>query len=280
MSNPELYKSLAVLEDLRVLSPASNDRLIDQLNFYLNNIQNPAIVTPSENVFSKIVGVLDNQIEFIVENFCKIRPDIKEVSVTNNIETNNLKGRELLFDNIDLMLKAYEVLGMFGSFILKIDAKGVSLTGLVNLENISEAKKINVYKITRLFLKKKILFTYKLHSKNGFAVELFFDFFYTSTTGCSLFDNQLNKYEINFEKFYKLNNHACLEITDEMHLIRYKAISEAVKLSKSQKIIVHFPFLFRHISLIIPSREEFESGSLRNKLSEPMCFDFFSIFND
>ncbi len=288
MSNLALNKSLEVLEDLRVLSPSSSDRLLDQLDYYLNHIQTPNGTNSSDNTFNKIVDVLDNQVKFIIENFYKVRPEIKNLQIENSIEEKNLKARELLFDNIDLVLKAADVLGLMGNLAFKISASEVSLTGLVNLEDISEAKKINIYKLTRMFLKKKILFTYKLvksdSAQGGLAIELLFDLAHLSgpirTSDNFFLFNQLNKYEIDFEKFYKLKTHFALEITDEMHLIKYKSISDAVKLSKCNKIIVHFPFLFRHISLIIPNREEFAKNSNSKKLNELVAFDFFSIFND
>ena len=73
---------------------------------------------------------------------------------------------------------------------------------------------------------------------------------------CLSLSNVLDGYHISVENLRALHRHPCLEISPDLKIVRYQGIPESYKhyyfAKDFDKSIIHFPFLFRPLSLIIP----------------------------
>lgn len=292
-------QGLETLGDLYALGDSRLYPLFDRLHFHLNEIN--ALKTKPQRVgeYRSLRRLFINNLNENILNFFRdyhrpITIDLVDTMVDPKLES---------LDHMSSVFPlAGEVCKLF-SFQrnIKIVLKNNSFTfkGKVSFDLNLEHLREETYRLTRIFLKNNVLFTFKvLESLNKDLFELEFDFYFDDHDVESHLI-QINKYQVlklsgvikSFKRpmhdLEKVGEHNVFLLTEDLEVKKLDRIAFLDCHYDKNYELFHFPFLFRPISLIIKrsiygGKESINESRLMplqsGKSLEVLNIDLFEIF--
>lgn len=266
-----LRKSIDIFDDLYYLSDKKLIPLIDQAYFSYCNLQNEL----NKNKFS-LEGLdglrtfFKKSLRQMIHHYFVEKSELLRLDLFNQTKYLNLVEWDKILASLPIFL---QVIGFFkfdSSFPVscKIDKNGIELAGVIKMNQGIESKRQEIYAHFRRLLKMNIVLTFDLDDRvnQGLpTLRLFLDITHCSDLvyridyydkyKCNVgFSNLFARYKLPCEKIDCLSDHLCLEITEDLKLYRYDRIPDKFAKEIENFEIIHFSFLFRPVSIIIPNR--------------------------
>lgn len=300
----DFKNALSALEDIQILSDYSLTPLISNAYFYLTELKRKADLSgkSSEDKIQcdLIEKLLKEKLSNIVYEFFGNKNKFKSYQYVDEADGLDIRKWNLVLENIPEFLTVVSMFSYHGLIDINLSNCSLKVSGVIlNSSHIEISRKL-IYAITRKLLRNKLILTYKLtqiSSQSPYRLELNLDFSHDKSfiykipidkTKCGgsgelalgLADN-LFRYKISKEKAIKLEEHHVFEI--------YSTLNTSFNIRKidgydpdiNKKDIIHFPFIFRPFSIILPvkgSLEDFRMG--KQDVSNNYEFvDFFSFFD-
>lgn len=143
----------------------------------------------------------------------------------------------------------------------------IKASGNILISSELENRRPEMYRLTRWFLQEGMILTFshdkiiehetmihiklRLPDQNNQLLLLDLEKSPTPLVG---FSSSLSHYRVSTDFASRLGRHLCIEINEELTVDKYYRLPKRVLSSKSQAEIMHFAFLFRPVSFIIPRR--------------------------
>lgn len=311
--NKSYKESIGALEDLYTLCSSEFSPILDRVHYHLSSMKEAADGAQKRvDQLSNIKDLTKNQFLHLVDSFYEKLPIQTQFSQKLDLEKITLTKWNIL---IGSFTKIFE-LGSFFRFKsrinLDVNENRLLFSGLIDEDSSLLALREKVYSLTRTFLSSQCLLTFNTFetTENGvYKIEFKLDYSNNSDFVYAFpldensskilgFPECFSEYKINKSDAKLLGRHRIIEITNTIKLSEHFCFSDEHLSEKSSYEIMHFPFLFRPISLIIPregalmesvsfTRIE-DTGSMSqidgqevestNRI-EHLFFDFFSLFN-
>lgn len=303
-------KSLETLEDIQYLSAFSFSPLIGRAYYHLSEMKR---IADSDrlgivNKYESISQVLDEKLESILEDFFLNKCKFKGLNYTKSTSKIDFKKWNLLLETLPEILSIVSVLSFHGVMEADLNENRLTISGTILEDSQLALHRKFIYLVTRKLLRKKILLTFKgektvrtglykltlnidiSHDEN-FVYKLPFK---SNTDKSTLvgFSNVLANYRVQINQIEQVGEHQIIEVDNELNVNTYLGIPKLSRLESTNKEILHFSFLFRPISLILPMRGNLSMDNIlrETKINEGeenkhdvsisyRTIDFFSLFN-
>ena len=193
---------------------------------------------------------------------------IEKVDLCEKFESGDIYIWERIFKCTSCFKELIEGLKSSGSLKVQLESGFLKIkTQISNEIDISNKNRQLIYAITRNLLKNGIILSYSIvDEKSDFSeIELKFDcsgvkgksYIIDFTREQNLLlglQPQFDNYETDYQSFLNINKSICLEITKNLELKNYGFQEHSIFKKKMSCGFVHIAFLFRPLSLIIPSK--------------------------
>jgi hypothetical protein len=303
-------KSLETLEDIQYLSAFSISPLIGRAYYHLSEMKRKADAANfgiAAN-YDAVSQVLDEKLESILDDFFINKSKFKGLNYTKSTTKIDLKKWNLILETLPEILSIVSVLSFHGIMDVDLTENHLVISGTILEDSQLAVNRKLIYVITRKLLRKKILMTFKGEktSRTGlYKLTLNIDISHDDTYVYRLpfkptpkrnylvgFTNVLANYRVQFDQISKLGEHQIIEVGNDLNVKTYVGIPNLSRIESTNKEILHFSFLFRPISIILPMRgtltvDNLFRGSNKNEEEESKhdvsisyrTIDFFSLFN-
>ncbi len=304
-------KSLSTLEDIQLLSEFSLAPLIGRVYFHISEMKRKADAGQLSlvNPFHKVNEVLEEKFQNIISDFFSSKPKYKSFEYIKKVEKIDLKKWNAILAMIPEVLSVVSLFNFHGTVTTYLDEAQFLVSGLILEEGQVELSRKIIYSITRKLLKEKILLTFKIHKSDRtglFKLELRADISHDEELLYKTkfnrkdqesyligFSNVFQNYRASIEDIAHSGEHNIIELKNDLTINHYVGIPDFESLEFSRKEILHFSFIFRPVSIILPMRGSIvKDSSLRNSSKSFVedhrehdvskyyqTIDFFSLFN-
>ncbi|MBT3585234.1 MAG: hypothetical protein HN509_10015 [Halobacteriovoraceae bacterium] len=257
------------LEDLHTLGKSDLSPLISQVFFHFSEIRRKANSSVANlSSFKEISGYLEGVVEEKIHTFLLEQLTTKNLNLSMNKKVMGLKEWEKVLTFTDQVLKLITLFPIEKNLELSIGPDEVEIVGEVFDTKKLALHRQEVYAITRELFKQKVLLTFEVSEKASedfYQLKLKFDYGHLEDEvyGIDLireknvfisFSNVFEKYKIDHREAAKLGDHYWIEIRDDLSVRQFIELPDNFLAENPTKEIIHFNFLFRPISLIIPKR--------------------------
>lgn len=303
-------KSLDTLEDIQRLSEFSLSPLISRIYFHLSEMKRKAeaerltLVNPYETINK----VLDEKFENIIHEYFGNKLKFKNYDYQKSIDKIDLKKWNLILEVIPEFLSIVSLFNYHGQVDISLDNRAIEVSGLILEDGQVEHNRKFIYLLTRKLLSLKTLLVFKLNKteRTGlFKLDLKLDLSYDEESVYEVkfhtgdfetlsigFPNLFCDYQSSSEQIVHSGEHNIIEIYNDLTIDHKFGMPDFSSLESSTKEILHFPFIFRPVSIILPiSGSQVKDSVFRNKSKNFeddykeqdvsnyfQKFDFFSLF--
>ncbi len=301
-------KSLDALDDIQMLSGFSISPLVSNAYFYLSELKRKADELASGQVgnYSAVEKVLDEKLTSIIEDFFSNKSRFKDFSVTKSTAGIELKKWNLVFETIPEILSVVTLFNYHGAVDVRFDENRLFVSGLILEDGNLEVNRKLIYVITRKLLRSKVLLTFNLGktARTGlFKLDLKADLSHDDSLVYRVhfkvnkneqylvgFSNIFYRYRSNLDDISQIEKHNIVEIGSDLSVRSYFGIPELTRIESANKEILHFPFIFRPLSIILPMKGNLVTEAFSRSLDDEnkrkqdvskffRTIDFFSLFN-
>lgn len=304
----DFEKGLTTLEDIQMLSGFSISPLVGHAYFYLSEMKRKADAIASGQVsnFDQVKKILDQSLTSIIQEFFGNKSRFKDFNFYKNTQKIDLKKWNLILESIPEILSIANLFNYHGAVDVRFDENRLMIGGLILEDGNLERSRKLIYVITRKLLRNKILLTFNLEktARSGlFRLVLKADLSHDDALVYRiLFNvNKEEKYLVGFSNIFcqyraqiddvkLLGEHNVIEIRNDLSLKHYTGIPELNRIESANKELLHFPFLFRPLSIILPMKGNLVTEAFSRSLDDEnkrkqdvskyfRTIDFFSLFN-
>ena len=304
----DFEKSLSTLEDIQLLSEFSVSPLVSHAYFYLSEMKRKADAVSSGQVahFDSVSRVLDEKLSSIVSEFFGDKARFKEFHYSKSTDKIDLKKWDLILGTIPELLSVVSLFNFHGAAEIRFDENRLLIAGLILEDGKLELNRKFIYVVTRKLMRQKVLLTFNLEktARTGlFKLTLKADISHDDSLIYRVgfkagprehylvgFSNIFCQYRAHFSDVVSVGNHNVIEIAHDLSLRHYFGIPELSRMESANKEILHFPFLFRPISIILPVKGSLVTDAYSRSLDDEnkrkqdvskhfRTIDFFSLFN-
>lgn len=304
--------SLNTLEDIQLLSEFSLSPLIGRAYFHLTEIKRKADAKSSGQVahYDLVAKVLDEKFESIFTEFFSNTSKFKGYQYNKDTSKIDLKKWNLILEIIPEVLSLVTLFNYHGAIEARLDEFNLQISGLILEDGNLEMNRKFIYVVTRKLLRQKVLLTFNLKktARTGlFKLDLKVDIshdeslvykvnFKTSARENYLvgFSNIFCHYRTHLEDVKAVGEHHVIEVCNDLSMKHYFGIPDLSRLESANKEILHFSFLFRPVSIILPLKGNLSTDAFSRSLSSRhddehkreqdvstyyRTIDFFSLFH-
>jgi hypothetical protein len=298
-------QSLNTLEDIQRLSEYSLAPLVSRVYYHLSEIKRKADSTQLNlvNPYEIVNKVLDEKFESILADFFNNNSKCKNYTFEKKTERLVLDKWNLILEIIPEFLSVVSLFNFLGEVNVKLDHKKILISGNVLEDGQLELGRTFIYQMTRKLLKHKVLMTYSLKKsdKSGLnRLELIADISFDNSAHYNVkfspnparnylvgFSNIFSNYSLSTEEIESLETHNIIELGNDLAVTHKFGKIDSNHLKLSNKELLHFSFIFRPVSIILPMRGVLsKSSSIRSLDNREQdvsnqfhIIDFFSLFN-
>lgn len=304
----DFEKSLSTLEDIQLLSEFSVSPLVSHAYYYLSEMKRKADAISSSQVapFDQVAKVLDEKLASIIDDFFGNKSKYKEHNYSRDVQKIDLKKWNLVLETIPEILSIVTLFNYHGGVDVRFNEGRFLISGLILQDGNLERSRKLIYVITRKLLRSKVLLTFSLEktARTGlFKLDLKADLSHDDSLVYRVlfnvnkdekymvgFSNVFCQYRAHLEDVKLVGEHNIVEIKTDMSIKHTMGIPELSRIESANKEILHFPFLFRPLSIILPmkgnlatttpSRSHDDETKRKQDVSKYFrTIDFFSLFN-
>jgi hypothetical protein len=265
----DYLKGKEVLEDLRYLGDSSLAPLISRAHHHLFEIRRKAEDNLSDpGLYGNINDLLNRHVENMIHLYFKKNSNLSTINL--NLDS----GKWSLFDWNQFIEIVPTILAISSQFQFNNSVafyqvgKNFYMTGAIGLDSDIAEKRPAIYGLFRKLVSKKVLMTYEL--KNSVEDELVLCtlkfnlshrddvvYFVPGGNGSILdlaFTNLFADYTVDDYSLLKDLKHTCLRIHPNFEVERMNQIPDNLYDEYPECELLHFPFIFHPVSLVIPKR--------------------------
>ncbi len=300
-------KSLSTLEDIQMLSEFSVSPLVSHAYFYLSEMKRKADALSDGQIlqYNQVGMVLDEKMTSIISNFFGNKSRFKDFSYNKNTNKIDLSKWNMVLETIPEILSVVTLFNYHGGADVHFDENRFSVSGLILQNGNLERNRKLIYVLTKKLLRSKVLLTFNLEStaRTGlFKLDLRADLSHDESLNYRVnfkvdgehyligFSNVFCHYRSCLEDVKKAGDHNIIEIRPDLSVHHSFGIPELTRIESANKEILHFPFLFRPLSIILPMKGNLVTTGLSRSLDDEKkrkqdvskhfrTIDFFSLFN-
>jgi hypothetical protein len=308
----DFEKSMSTLEDIQLLSEFSLSPLIGRAYFYLSEMKRKADEKKSGVVtnYDAVAKALDEKFESIFTEFFSDRSKFKKFEYFKSSCSIDLLHWNLLLETIPEILSIVSLFNYHGGVEARLDDRRLLISGLILEDGRLEMNRKFIYVVTRKLLRQKILLTFNLEktARTGlFELDLKVDLSHDENLVYKVqfkvspkdlyyvgFSNIFCQYRVVFDDVKQVGEHHVVEIGNDLSMKHYFGIPDLTRLDSANKEILHFSFLFRPVSIILPMKGNLSTDAYSRSLASSQndnykreqdvsiyyrTIDFFSLFN-
>ncbi|MBC7428296.1 MAG: hypothetical protein H7336_06775 [Bacteriovorax sp.] len=304
----DFEKGLNTLEDIQMLSAFTVSPLVSHAYFYLSEMKRKAdaISTGQVSHFEQVGKVLDEKLSSIIEDFFGNKVKYKDFTFYKSTLKFDLKKWNLILETIPEILSMVALFNYHGSVDVRFDDSRLLISGLILEDGNLERSRKLIYVITRKLLRNKVLLTFNLEktARAGlFKLDLKADLSHDDSLVYRVnfkinkneqymvgFSNIFTQYRAQLEDVKTVGEHNIVEIGNDLSVKHYLGVPELTRIESANKEILHFPFLFRPLSIILPMKGNLVTEAFSRSLDDEnkrkqdvskyfRTIDFFSLFN-
>lgn len=299
-------KGLDTLMDIQQLSDQSMTKVLEQAFFYFSEIKRKADVISINNIskYESLRSTLKNHFNNILIEHFSNKKKYKGFSLVENFQELDLDSWNSLLALLPDVMGVVDLINYHGSVDINLSNSELKFSGFVLENNHLEMNRRLIYSLTRSLMNQEVLLTFKItdSEKKGLKkLEITADYSkFSSLDYCfdisengNIFNVKLSgivsKYILSKKDFDKIGEHTVYEILSNGDI--EKRVLDQAGLDYSNKEILHFSFLFRPISIILPMKGSFQNSSAIAHLDDVISvseqdvfkksrkINFFSLFN-
>ena len=304
----DFERSLSTLEDIQMLSEFSVSPLVSHAYFYLSEMKRKADAQAGGEIskFDQVGVVLDEKLASIIDGFFGNKAKFKDYSYQKQTNKIDLKKWNLVLETIPEILSVVTLFNYHGQVDVRFDEGRFMITGLILEDGNLERSRKLIYVLTRKLLRAKVLLTFNLEqtAKTGlFKLVLKADLSHDDSLVYRVhfkvdkdqhymvgFSNIFCQYRAQMTDVRQVGEHTIIEINSDLSMKHYMGIPELTRIESANKEILHFPFLFRPVSIILPVKGNLVTQAFSHSLDDEKTrkqdvskhfrtIDFFSLFN-
>ncbi|WP_127718029.1 hypothetical protein [Halobacteriovorax sp. HLS] len=307
----DFVNGMKTLEDIQALGENHLNPLIDRAAFHIGEIHRKAEYSfENLNEFSEIKNFLEKTVDQLLTNYTLNTHGAHQVLFQKKYESMSLEKWNKLLSVLPISLHIVKIFKFIGTQNILLSDKGITFRGLIKTDqNITKFREL-VYVASRKLLKEESILTYKIenlddermcwlelnidmqHDKNlSFCVDFREEF------GVWLgFSNIFKGYRITPEQAKELPRHLVIEIDEKLNINKHYRVPDRYTGTIKDQEMLHFSFLFRPVSIIIPKKGRVYSKStldnirdtgsgfgqqeVENRIKSSFRYiDFFSLIN-
>jgi hypothetical protein len=290
--------SLKTLEDIQYLSGFSIAPLLSSAYFHLSEMKRKADVVKNGQVsgFESVLKVLDLKIEDIFNEYFASKRAADQFVYRKDNSKINLEKWNLIFEIIPEVLSIVSLFDFQGKVETHLNDTKLIVTGFIRPNSSLEFNRKFIYVITRKLLHKNVLLTFAMQEtgKSGlFKLELVTDYSHDPNLVFKVlfkpkldesvylgFSNIFCNYRSNIDDIKKIGKHHVVEIGNNLDLKLTSNIVDLSRLESANKEILHFPFIFRPISIILPIKGNLSTDSFLKSFVNNSMKDYLVKFED
>ena len=298
---------LSTLEDIQLLSEFSLSPLIGRAYFHLSEIKRKADFINMGQVahYEAVTKIFDEKFESIFTEYLSDKSKFLDFKYYKSTSKIDLKKWNLIFEIIPEVLSVVSLFQVSGEIKTHLNENQIRISGMIKEESILQLNRKFIYIVTRKLLRQKVLLTFNLgqSEKDGlFKLDLKVDISHDENLSYQVnfnvgpkenyllsFSNIFFKYRVKFESVKDFGDHNIVEVTNDLEVKHYTGILDSNSLELSKEIL-HFPFLFRPVSIILPMKGNLSSDYFLQGHDDEIkgeqdvstyyrTIDFFSLFN-
>ncbi|OUR98632.1 hypothetical protein A9Q84_04235 [Halobacteriovorax marinus] len=307
----DFVHGIQTLEDIQALGDIHLTPLIDRATFHIGEIHRKAELSLSNlDEYAKVKTFLETTVDQLLTNYTLKDFGSHQVLFQKKFDSMSLKDWDKLLSVLPISLHIVSIFKFIGTQNIQLSSEGITFRGLIKTDqNITKYREL-VYKATRKLLSHQSILTYKidvLDDERMCWLELKIDTSHDENLSYCLdyrkklgtwlgFSNIFEKYIIPHEQVKDLPRHLVIEINNELEVKTFYRVPDSYTKRFKDKEILHFSFLFRPISIIIPRKgciinkatlrkirdtgSGLEQQEVENRLKYLFRYiDFFSLIN-
>jgi hypothetical protein len=313
--------SLKTLEDIQYLSEFSISPLIGRAYFHLSEMKRKADALRLGQVaeFDSVSKVLDQKLEEIFSVFFSNKNKFKEFEYRKDTTKIDLQKWNLILEIVPEVLSIVSLFSYHGKIETNLNENRIHISGHIRQDSSLELNRKFIYVVTRKLLRKQVLLTFNLEESGRtglFRLDLKVDISHDDSLVYRVLfkPNAYQQYLIGFSNIFchyrtlvddvkMIGEHNVVEVCNDLSVRHSISIPDLSRIESANKEILHFPFLFRPVSIILPvkgnlSTDSFSrsldsssmNGSTREQKNDEQkrkqdvsisyhTIDFFSLFN-
>lgn len=303
--------SLATLEDIQLLSEFSMSPLIGRAYYHLSELKRKADANSLGQVahYDMVAKVLDEKFESICTEFFSNKAKFKSFEYSKSTAKIDLKKWNLIFEVIPEVLSIVSLFNFHGTMETRLDESRLLISGMILEDGHLQMNRKFIYVVTRKLLRQKVLLTFNLEktARTGlFKLDLKVDISHDESLAYKVnfktnkenylvgFSNIFCHYRSLLEDVQSVGEHHVIEVNSDLTVKHYFGVPDLSRLESANKEILHFSFLFRPVSIILPMKGNLSTDSFSRSLSSNQddeykreqnvstyyrTIDFFSLFS-
>ncbi len=267
LSDKSFQRGIQYLDDIQSLSKENLSPLIRQAIYQFAESRNTnASITLGAQTLPRIYKFFEGFVERNKEKI-KRNPNISVVELKMDQNEFSLLNWDDLLESLPLFIEAIQSLPFKGESSLELSSQKCRFHAELDLEKNIEAERVKIYAITRKLLSLGIVLTFQ--STQASESSLFIELLMTSDkhTGQSYvidigqkhipllgLSSIVDQFCISSEALLKKGRHLCIEIKEDLKVEKFYRPTRKSLETKTDCEILHFAFLFRPVSIIIPKK--------------------------
>ncbi len=309
--NDEFEKSLSTLEDIQLLSEFSLSPLIGRAYFHLSEMKRKADVNSQGQVahYEQVSKVLDEKFESIFTNFFSNKVKFKSFEYYKSTSKIDLQKWNLILEIIPEVLSVVSLFNYHGNIETRLNEGKLQISGMILEDGHLEINRKFIYVVTRKLLHQKVLLTFNVEktARAGlFKLDLKVDISHDDSLVYKVnfkvsqkenyfvgFSNIFCQYRAHLDDVKAVGEHNVIEVGSDLSVKDSYQVPDLSRLESANKEILHFPFLFRPVSIILPMKGNLSTEAYSRSLASSQdgqmreqdvstyyrTIDFFSLFN-
>lgn len=277
----DFENSLNTLEDIQLLSEFSLSPILSRAYYHLSEMKRKADLAANGQVanYDAVLKVLDEKLENIFLDFFSNKTKFKDFSYSKKTDQIDLRKWNLLLESVPEILSVVSLFNYHGKLRVDLNQNRVLIKGIIlEDQNLAFNRKF-IYVVTRKLLNSKILLTFNLEktSRPGlYALSLRADVSHDDKLVYKVqfkesnvllgFSNIFPQYRVQAEALTDVGEHTVVEINEDLTTKTFCGRVELSKIDSANKEILHFPFLFRPLSIILPVKGHLGADTLLKSL--------------
>lgn len=242
--------------------------------------------------FKALADLFEFQFKHVVSFYLKHNGLIKDFKLNIENRSFSLNSWNKTLGELDLFSRLLVLFPLKNHLKIELKNEMILVTSEIFKSDVDLDKRGMAYKLTRDYLKAKQWLTYSITESDSHYAQVTFKIDLSHNEGREYlfevrqksflsFSASIKNYQVTFDKIDSHLEHMVLEVDENCQLQIHNQISELPNLENGQFSLFHFPFLFRPVSLIIPTRGILGEKADRSQDREIVIaeIDFFDAFN-
>ena len=257
-----------------------------------------------------VAKVLDEKFESIFNEFFSNKAKFKSFNYNKETDKIDLKKWNLIFETIPEILSVVSLFNYHGPIETNLNEGRLLISGLIRDDGCFDINRKFIYVVTRKLLRQKVLLTFNLEksARTGLLkLDLKIDISHDESLVYKVnfkvnsyenyligFSNVFCHYRTLIENVKSIGEHHVIEVGSDLNIKHFFGVPDLSRLESANKEILHFSFLFRPISIILPMKGNLSTDYFSRSLSSNhddeqkreqnvstyyRTIDFFSLFN-